>query len=148
MTITIPTLVSAAGATKSTLLRHHLRQKGLESIVSLSAYWHEDQRFSAGALAKDYTIMNKTSQMIAKDTKLDFPPFYTLDEEHGEEYTATTYVDLVVPRTLASSCSFGSELLRISHSISLVLSTKKLEVASFSLLPSYMAKMQADVSLS
>lgn len=147
MSVTIPPPRSAVDATRSTLLRHQLLQKGLESIISLTAYWHTLQHFSAGAAATDHTITSDLSHLVAKDMKLDFPPFYVSKNQYGDEYTATTYIDITVPEALVSSCSFDSKLLEISHSLNLTLSTRKLE-ASVPLLPACTAKMQVDCALS
>ena len=149
--ISITTLQSTSGAdaTRSTILQHYLRQKGLEGVVYLTgAQWRTAQRFSAGAgaVATDHTITNVNSRAIVQDTKLDFPPFYVLKTKHGEEYTATTYVDITVPHALLSSPSFGSDLLSVSHNLDLVLSTRKLDT-SMTLLPSCTAKMQIDCAL-
>ncbi|KAK5077663.1 hypothetical protein LTR70_009543 [Exophiala xenobiotica] len=147
MSITISPPRSAVDATRSTLLRHQLHQKGLESMVSLTAHWHTLQHFSAGAAATDHTITSDLSNLVAKDMKLGFPPFYVSKKQHGDEYTATTYIDIAVPEALVSNCSFDSKLLEISHSLNLTLSTGKLE-ATVPLLPAYTAKMQVDCALS
>ncbi len=148
ITITIPSPTSAADATRTTLLRHHLQQKGLERMVSLAACWRTRQRFSIGPAAADHTITKESLSNVAKDINLDFPPFYVLNGSRQEEHTATTYVDLTVPEAAMSKCSYGAELLEIAHSLNLVLSTKGLEMASMPLLPASTAKMWADCSLS
>jgi len=148
MTITIPSPASSADAMRSTLLRHHLLQKGLKGIVSLSADWHTNQCFSIGAAATDHTITTRLSRAIAGKVDLDIPPFYLQSTEQGEEYTATTYVDLTIPKALISDCSLESNLLKTTHMLDLALSTSKMQMGSVLLLPACSARMTADCSLS
>jgi len=147
MSITIPSPRSAVDATRSVLLRQLLLQKGLIDVTSLTAHWRTSQHFSVGATATEHMITSDLSHLVAKEMKLDFPPFYVSESRSECEYTATAYIDIAVPEALVSSCSFGSKLLEISHSLNLTLSTRKL-ATSVPLLQASTAKMQLDCALS